>query len=423
MFLTSALISSAWAADGNMMQLVMLPAAQYNATCTDGTSVGYYWRPAPQDSPNHDKVVLWLKGGAYCSTYDDCVQRQSKPGLGSSKAWPQTYIGNGIQSPDKTVNPDFFDWNHAYLEYCTGDLWTGEQVEPVNPWGASSGPQKFTFTGHLYLSQVLDHLEEVSHGAKASEFILTGGSAGGVGTFVNADYVGARPSLASAKYRAMPQGGFFGRPSSDYAHFKANTTDPDPYQRKYSGWLSTIQHHVAAAETKCLAHNASQGPNCASPLYMYPFTTTKMFIAQAAVDFEQCFEYSGCPSGKVYTDPETAAYVEYQHGIQAPNLGDVVVNGPKAAMDGLFAPACLGHTLPQLGWSGAKRVPNIDPLHNASGGIAGQDPQVDGMYAAQAFGDWYFERTAAGSHMHLDSNSDLDTLCKCNLQICGQKKD
>lgn len=280
----------------------------------------------------------------------------------------------------------------------------------------------FTFTGHLYLSQVLDHLEEVSHLAKASEFILTGGSAGGIGTFVNADFVGARPSLASAKFRAMPQGGFFGRPSTDYAHFKAHTADPDPYQRKYSAWMDNIQKHVTAAEQKCVAHNASLGPNCGSPLYSYPFTTTKMFIVQAAVDFEQCFEYSGCPSQKVYTDPETAAYVQYQHGIQASNLASVVVNGPKTATDGLFAPACLGHVLPQLGWSGVKRVLNIDPLHKNGHFVAGQDPQVDGMYAAQAFGDWYFERTAAGSHMHLDRNSDLDTLCKCNLGVCGNKK-
>eukprot|EP00936_MAST-01D_sp_MAST-1D-sp1_P000667 g667.t1 len=304
-FLFMAVIASAWAAD---MHLVMLPTSRYNATCTDGSPVGYYWRPAPSGSPNSDKVVMWLKGGAYCTSYADCVERQSKPGLGSSKAWPKTYVGNGIQSTDKGANPDFWDWNHAYLEYCSGDLWAGMQVEPVNPWGASSGPDTFTFTGHLCISQVLDHLEEVSHGAKPSEFILTGGSAGSIGTFTNADFVGERLG-PSTKYRAMPQGGFFGRPSADFAHFKVNATDPDPYQLKYSAWLGNITRHVTAAEQKCLVNDASLGFGCSSVLCSCPFTATRMSIAQAAVDFEQCFEYSGCPSGHLHTDAMAAAYV------------------------------------------------------------------------------------------------------------------
>lgn len=418
--LLAAVVASAWAAD---MHLVMLPTDKYNATCSDGSPVGYYWRPSPSGSKNKDKVVFWLKGGDFCKSYSDCVARQSKPGLGSSKAWPKTYYGNGIQSPDKEENPDFFDWNHVYLEYCSGDLWTGMQVEPVNPW-PGSGPENFTFAGHLYFSQVIDHLEKVTHGVTASEFILTGGSAGGFGTFMNADWLGARLP-ASTKYRAMPQGGFFGHAYADWAHFKANITDPDPYHRGMSEWFANIERYVTPAEERCRAHNASLGLVCGSPLYMYPFTTTKMFLAQAAADFEQVFEHSGAPAQDVFTNPTIGAYVEYQHGIQAGNLKDVVVNGRKAASDGLFAPACLGHTLPQLGWSGVKRVPNIDPCHpggKVPHGIPGEDPQVDGIFAAQAFGDWFFERTAAGSHMHLDDSDDLVTLCKCNLHICGPKK-
>ena len=55
------------------------------------------------------------------------------------------------------------------------------------------------------------------------EFILTGGSAGGIGTFKNADL--SESAWPVHKFRAMPQGGF-GRPSADFAHFKVNATDP-----------------------------------------------------------------------------------------------------------------------------------------------------------------------------------------------------
>ena len=91
---------------------------------------------------------------------------------------------------------------------------------------------------------------------------------------------------------------------------------------------------MTAAEQKCLVNNASLGFECSSVLYSYPFTATRMFIAQAAVDFEQCFQYSGCPSGRLYTDM-AAAYVQYQHGIQATNLQ--VAKGERL----LTASACL----------------------------------------------------------------------------------
>jgi hypothetical protein len=53
----------------------MLP--KYNATCSDCSPVGFYFRPAPADG-QRKKLTIWLKGGAMCADYEDCVTRKSQ---------------------------------------------------------------------------------------------------------------------------------------------------------------------------------------------------------------------------------------------------------------------------------------------------------------------------------------------------------
>jgi hypothetical protein len=140
-------------ADDTDQKLIMLPTA--TAKCSDGSPIGYHFRPAPADG-QHNKLTIWLKGGAMCVGYADCIERQTES-LGSSKYWPKTHEGAAIQSTNKTINPDFFDWNHIYIEYCSGDFWSGTSAEPINPF-PEGGPKKFVFAGQLMLSEILDHL-------------------------------------------------------------------------------------------------------------------------------------------------------------------------------------------------------------------------------------------------------------------------
>jgi hypothetical protein len=37
-----------------------------------------------------------------------------------------------MDDPDN--NPDFYDWNHVYLPYLSGDIWLGNSEAKVNPW-------------------------------------------------------------------------------------------------------------------------------------------------------------------------------------------------------------------------------------------------------------------------------------------------
>jgi hypothetical protein len=148
-------------------KLIMLP--NVTAKCSDGSPIGFFFRPAPEGGQKN-KLTIWLKGGAMCQDYDDCIHRQSSS-LGSSKYWLDTYEGVAIQSTNKTTNPDFFDWNHVFMEYCSGDFWSGTSPKPINPFPKGVGGKKFVFSGQLFLSEVLDHLAKNSAFSALEELV------------------------------------------------------------------------------------------------------------------------------------------------------------------------------------------------------------------------------------------------------------
>jgi hypothetical protein len=407
------------------MQLRMLPAGPGRATCTDGSPVGYHFEPSA--SGQRTQFVIWLKGGSACWSYEGCVDRKTDKNhdgagaLGSSNHWPQTITGVGIQNTNPTENPDFHDYNMVYLEYCSGDQWRGTQLEPMNPWG--EGSETFAFAGHLHLSQVVDHVLE---GITPTEVILTGGSAGGVGAFVNADWLASRLP-ASTKFAAMPMAGFGAVPDTEPAQhwqfWSSNSVDPDPMEHGYFGWMGAISTLSVPAIAKCIADPSQPRvpwpgtggvyPKeyvCIMTGAFYQYTEAAIHVSQCSVDREQAFNQGGAPFGVAFTNPQVAAYVEYCRVSQTTGLTTQVINGPKKATDGLFSPACMGH-VNETGWFGTYSAPS---------------QHVDGLSHAQAFSDWYFGR-GDGNHMHLDERDSLVQLCSCSqtglgmtaAHICG----
>lgn len=81
--------------------------------------------------------------------------------------------------------------------YCTSDLYSGDLPK--------QGDLQFDFFGSRVVPSVLQDL-----GAKlsaATDVLFTGGSAGGIGTFVNYGYV--KEALSHAHVRALPDAGWF----------------------------------------------------------------------------------------------------------------------------------------------------------------------------------------------------------------------
>lgn len=96
--------------------------------------------------------------------------------------------------------------NCLFLPYADGASFSGYRRDP---WPVPGGGN-LTFRGIKNLYAGLDFA--VKHGlAQASDFVLTGGSAGGLSTFIHADRVAARVAAVAPKaaIRAAPFTGFF----------------------------------------------------------------------------------------------------------------------------------------------------------------------------------------------------------------------
>ncbi|KAK3257869.1 hypothetical protein CYMTET_33060 [Cymbomonas tetramitiformis] len=172
---------------GDTLSLVLFNDAfskESGARCLDGTPSGYYIRKVASNSPNEGRWIVYLQGGGLCVEPADCLQR-SKSDRGSSNKWGATRtVGtNGAEDllSASSDNP-FSDWNHVFVSYASGDTWTGTRREPTL---ATAG---LYFAGHLTLRAVVSHLKETQGLKEATHLMLSGGSAGGIGVFNNADF-------------------------------------------------------------------------------------------------------------------------------------------------------------------------------------------------------------------------------------------
>jgi hypothetical protein len=247
-------LGSSAAAFGSTMDRQNFPATS-PAKCTDGTPAAYY----TQLNASSQNWVIWIEGGGVCESYDDCVGR-AKSSLGSSNYFAPNHGGSQLISNDPITNPDFASWNHVWIPYCSGDVWLGQTTNALNPWseddddtfqdmrhfgGSLSLPaslamklynqsskrsgnsakkdMQFQFAGHTILAETVAALQGKHNLGKPIEdgdepsVILTGCSAGGIGTFQNTEWLAA--TLPQARVVGNPQAGYFGLPEMDYAHF------------------------------------------------------------------------------------------------------------------------------------------------------------------------------------------------------------
>jgi hypothetical protein len=94
--------------------------------------------------------------------------------------------GPGIFSSQKSINPDFYSYNHVLVHYCSSDFWRGQGVQKViNP----TTNEKWWFSGQRIVEAVVKDLE-TKHGFKnASNIILSGTSAGAIGITMNTNMI------------------------------------------------------------------------------------------------------------------------------------------------------------------------------------------------------------------------------------------
>lgn len=182
---------------------VFLDLAKYpGARCNDGSPAVYGIRPGFGIGKN--RWIIHLEGGGACATPEECAKRATR--LTSSRPYRNTDvgIGGGIQSSDPTINPDFYDATVVKIHYCSSDGWMGRR--PADP--LSEDPlDRWHWQGHEIVRSVILDLQE-SHGLLAAkEVILSGGSAGGVGAYMNINRVAAMLD-PDVRFLGLPDSGF-----------------------------------------------------------------------------------------------------------------------------------------------------------------------------------------------------------------------
>lgn len=210
------------------MTLHLLPTtmpALAGGRCLDGTMAGYYLH----EGTDPDLFVIYLKGGGACHDEASC-QKRAKSALGSSSYWSATMAGKGAFSADCAANPDFCAATHVFVPYCTGDCHAGNNTSPSpTSWG-------LYFDGHANFAGIIAELKQQHGLGAAKKVLLTGASAGGIGTFKNVDFLATL--LPGVEVKGAPEAGWFfpaALPAdlpniyapSDWAHF-ANGSHGNP---------------------------------------------------------------------------------------------------------------------------------------------------------------------------------------------------
>eukprot|EP01083_Nonionella_stella_P188643 695803_1 len=180
-------------------------AYRYGAVCLDGSPANYYFAPGEQST----KYVIFFQGGGWCFNEADCWSRANSS-LGSTTKDPTTQDFNkiGFLGNDSSSNPLFYNWNRIYVRYCDGMSLAGDLTEPVVDVRNSS--RLMYYRGKRILDAVFESLLSDYGVNQASDFVISGGSAGSLAVFIHTNYItNTFFDLKKTKVVSMPDVGFF----------------------------------------------------------------------------------------------------------------------------------------------------------------------------------------------------------------------
>ena len=337
------------------MDLIVLPnksSVDRGAVCLDGSPPAIYFRAANSTAePGAEtRWVLYFKGGGWCYDEADCASR-SRTTLGSSHGLSPMDAGGagGPLTLDPAANPTFANANHVHIMYCDGGSFSGDKSEPIDVNGT-----KLFFRGRRILDAVLDFLK-VDHGlAMATEVLLSGGSAGGLSTFLHADYVRSQFGQ-EVMFGAAPVSGFF------LLHDTAQGLNVYPARMQY---VYDMMNSSGAVNQRCRATVApAEAWKCIFANYSYAHTQTPMFPLQSSVDAWQMgaiFDLDGAgaagctktvlaPGGSSHqlqncTELQRRAVAQYQRDFLADLKASASFDKPG---NGGYVESCIEHVAAQ----------------------------------------------------------------------------
>jgi len=204
--------------------------------------------------------------------------------------------------------------------------------------------------------------------------LLTGGSAGGLGTFFNCDWLQSYldGEGLSAKVSCGPDAGwFFPGDTDDHA-------DPDEHPSDWPHWsqgqpsppsnatLTEIYEGYLPPECTSTRPKETQF-HCGTVHALYPHIKAPVYVMENQYDTNQLHAQLGLPQSESGT-PLGQKYIAY-FGRSMRNSTHQVVKHPLGKVgDGLFSPSCYAH------------------------GIGLQKTKLSGFTAQDGLGDWFWGR-------------------------------
>jgi len=233
------------------------------------------------DPHPHSTSLMTCAGGGWCYNETLCYKR-SKTSLGSSHYFPkETECTCMNVLEDGTMD----DCNCLFLPYGDGASFSGYRADPW-PVPGSEPNASLYFRGIKNLDASLDFA--FAHGLNnATEFVLTGSSAGGLSTFLHADRVAARVQAEAPnceRITAAPVVGFF----LDHDNFNDD-------RNNYTAWMAYIysmQNLSFAADggltEKCQQlYSSDDAYYCFMSPHMQQVVETPFFVFNSRFDFWQ----------------------------------------------------------------------------------------------------------------------------------------
>lgn len=352
-----------WSQVHTVSPLTMLPqdAGDESPACLDGSPYGFYFRPS---ATNSTKWTISIRGGGWCYDEDGCYSR-SKGDLGSSKGWAKTG-GCGCMNAKEDGSLDQ-DCNCIFMPYGDGASFSGFRAKP---WKVPSNQSEVLyFRGIKNFDATMDFA--FAHGLdKATEFVLTGGSAGGLSTFLHADRIANRLEKQAPKckhVRAAPVVGYF-LDHDNYKHDAANYTA----KMKYIYNMQNLTFGSDGGLTEaCQTAYPSTPHYCFMSPHMQKVIKTPFFMFNSKYD---AWQLANILQSKWKTKDTQDAVVQYGKDFMS-QLAPVQ-SEPK---HGAMITSCICHGCP---WA---------------------DLKLQDKSSYQHYADWYYGKTTGAASIHIDS--------------------
>ena len=242
-------------AQGNYMKWNKI--SDQKALCNDFTQAGYFFR----ENPKSRKWFVYLESGGFCVSGNTCNRRFTNSNFRDGdllsnfnvrETWSSncgaaeangtfnissdsdcsrkrvisplmtslsryaptegdfTIEGKDFLSTDPVSNPQYHNYNHVLVPYCSSDLWLGNDDENIrgddfrfNPDATSS--IQFTFRGARIVRSTITDLIKHDHSLiNATEIVFAGSSAGGIGIINHMKWIREKVSNLTTSPGNMP---------------------------------------------------------------------------------------------------------------------------------------------------------------------------------------------------------------------------